>query len=60
MARAKARTREALEAALAEALETITASDARNWFVHCGYALSPCANRSRKERQLQGVPGGRN
>lgn len=37
--RAKARTREALEAALADALETITASDAHGWFAHCGYAL---------------------
>jgi transposase len=34
---AKARTREALEHALAEALATVTALDARNWFVHGGY-----------------------
>ena len=37
--RAGARTREALEAALAEALGTITAADARAFFRHCGYAV---------------------
>ena len=36
---AKARTREALDEAIAQALATITASDARGWFQHCGYAL---------------------
>jgi transposase len=36
---AKARTREALDQALAHALATITVSDARSWFHHCGYAL---------------------
>ena len=36
---AKARTREALEHAVAQALATITASDARGWSHHCGYAL---------------------
>ena len=35
--RKEARTREALQAAIAEALETITAQDARGWFTHCGY-----------------------
>jgi transposase len=35
--RAEARTREALEAALAQALEAITAQDARGFFGHCGY-----------------------
>jgi transposase len=35
--RVKARTREALEAALKEALLTITEADARAWFAHCGY-----------------------
>ena len=35
--RAKARTREALEAASKEALLTITKADAPAWFVHCGY-----------------------
>jgi len=36
---AKARTREALEDAIAQALATITVSDAHSWFHHCGYAL---------------------
>jgi transposase len=35
---AKARTREALDEASAQALATITASDARGWVQHCGYA----------------------
>ena len=34
---AEARTREALEAALAPALDSITPADARGWFNHCGY-----------------------
>ena len=37
---AAARTHEALEAALAEMLDRITASDARGWFAHCGYHLA--------------------
>ena len=36
---AKARTREALEEAIKQALATVTESDARAWFKHCGYAL---------------------
>jgi transposase len=36
---AKARTREALDEALAAALATITPGDAQHWFSHCGYAL---------------------
>jgi transposase len=36
---AKARTREALEVAISQALATVTESDARAWFKHCGYAL---------------------
>lgn len=35
--RAKARTHEALEAAIARALDEIGASDARGYFAHCGY-----------------------
>lgn len=35
--RAGARTREALEAAIAAALDTVTAQDAVGWFRHCGY-----------------------
>jgi transposase len=37
--KAKARTREALEEALKQALETVTESDALSWFTHCGYAV---------------------
>ena len=36
---AKARTHEALNAALAEAWESVTASDAQGWFTHCGYTI---------------------
>jgi transposase len=35
--RASARTREALEEAICQALQLITAQDARGWFAHCGY-----------------------
>lgn len=34
------RTREALEEALAQALETVTSQDAHGWFAHCGYLPS--------------------
>ena len=37
---AAARTRDALEAALAEALDRITAADAHGWFAHCGYDVA--------------------
>jgi transposase len=37
--KAKARTREALEAALKQALLTISEADARAWFTHCGYPV---------------------
>ena len=36
---AKARTAEALDQAITEALKTITADNAKAWFRHCGYAL---------------------
>jgi transposase len=36
---AKARTSERLDEAIKQAFETITKSDARAWFKHCGYAL---------------------
>lgn len=39
--RAKARTRAALEDAIASALDTITAIDARAFFKHCGYRVAP-------------------
>lgn len=35
----KARTRDALDAAIAHAIGTVTASDARGWFLHCGYSF---------------------
>jgi transposase len=34
---AEARTHEDLLTALASALNSVSASDARNWFAHCGY-----------------------
>jgi transposase len=37
--KAKARTNEALESALGTVLSTVTAVDARNWFMQCGYTL---------------------
>jgi transposase len=39
--RKSARTRESLQQAIAEALEAITAQDARGWFTHCGYLDRP-------------------
>jgi transposase len=36
-----ARTREALQEAIAQALTLITAHDARGWFTHCGYPPVP-------------------
>jgi transposase len=37
----KARTRAELDAALAKAIELVTASDALGWFTHCGYKVAP-------------------
>jgi transposase len=37
---ANARTRPALEAAIADGLQTITSRDAQAWFHHCGYTRS--------------------
>ena len=36
---AKARTREALDTAIRQAIATVSESDARAWFKHCGYVL---------------------
>lgn len=33
-----ARTQEALDRAIAETIDTVTDSDARGWFIHCGYS----------------------
>ncbi len=41
--RAGARTQEALEEAIGQALLTITSQDAQGWFQHCGYL--PCSER---------------
>jgi len=38
--RAGVRTREALQEAIATALDLVTATDALGWFTHCGYPLS--------------------
>ena len=38
--RVGARTREALEEAIAQALATVTSQDAHGWFAHCGYLPS--------------------
>ena len=37
---AAARTRDALEAAIAAALDAVTADDCRGWFASCGYAVN--------------------
>lgn len=39
MSRTQARTIEALETAIADALAAITVENARAWFAHCGYGL---------------------
>ena len=38
--RMTARTTEALDAAITEALATVTAEDARGWFAHCEWTTS--------------------
>jgi transposase len=37
---AKARTAEALDKALAQAIKLVTRADIRGWFKHCGYSLA--------------------
>jgi transposase len=37
--KAQARTREALDEAICEALAAVTLEDAAGWFAHCGYRL---------------------
>jgi transposase len=44
-----ARTREALPEAIAQALERITAQDARGWFWHCGYLPDKPGKRASRE-----------
>jgi transposase len=38
--RVGARTRDALDAAITQALEKVTAADALAWFAHCGYTVN--------------------
>ncbi len=37
---AKARSRRSLDQAIARALKTVTAADARGWFASCGYSIN--------------------
>ena len=43
--RVGARTHEALQKAIGQALETVTAADARGWFTHCGYQSIQASER---------------
>lgn len=42
--RVGARTPEALQEMIGQALLTITPHDAQGWFTHCGYGFNPCAS----------------
>ena len=42
--RVGARTHEALQEAIGQALETVTAADALGWFTHCGYQSAQASN----------------
>jgi transposase len=44
--RVGARTREALQEAIGQALETVTAQDALGWFTHCGYQPAQASDLS--------------
>lgn len=50
--RKEARTAEALQQAIAEALEAITAQDARGWFTHCGYLAAETEPTFSETQQL--------
>jgi transposase len=50
--RTGARTREALQEAIAQALLTVTAQDASGWFTHCGYPLTSSQSSSLKEELI--------
>lgn len=43
--RVGARTHEALQEAIGQALQTVTALDAQGWFTHCGYQLAQASDR---------------
>jgi len=36
----KARTSEALDEAITQAFESVSESDAKGWFAHCGYRIA--------------------
>jgi transposase len=44
--RVGARTREALQEAIGQALLTVTAQDAQGWFCHCGYLPQDASKQS--------------
>jgi transposase len=50
--RTGARTREALEEAIAQALLTVTEKDASGWFTHCGYPPMSTQPTSLKEELI--------
>jgi transposase len=50
--KAKARTLAALEQAIKDALATISASDALEWFASCGYGAAQCASALATEGGL--------
>lgn len=50
--RVGARTHEALQEALGQALETVTAQDALGWFTHCGYVPAPTSESSSPAQPL--------
>jgi hypothetical protein len=47
----KARTRDALDQALAKVINTISNRHARGWFAHCGYPIHQLESRSRPQRR---------
>lgn len=56
-----ARTPEALQEAIGQALLTITSQDARGWFGHCGYVLGksePSASAEKKRSEHENQKGG--
>lgn len=57
--KAKARSREALDEALTQAIEHITQSDAKGWFNLCGYPIHQFDNHARTMSRLLFELGGR-
>ena len=52
MRKAAARTTEALYAAIADGLQTLTAQNAQSWFAHCGYKGLLNERRSKRPQRL--------